>query len=98
MQKLVKHVSVSEREIEKERGKYVHLCCAHAILERRVRNEHGRQSGRLVAWSLESGETPLTNSRSIGRGTIYMLIYMRLITMSDGLQYTVTPGGRCPAD
>lgn len=39
MQKLVKHVSVSEREIEKERGKYVHLCCAHAILERRVRND-----------------------------------------------------------
>lgn len=41
MQKLVKHVSASEREIEKERGKYVREClwCAHAILERRVRNE-----------------------------------------------------------
>lgn len=70
--------------MENERETRTHVCsvqehslairdsdCARAASRSRS-NEEARETTRAAS------------SRSIGRGTIYMLIYMRLITMSDG--------------
>ena len=55
-----------------------------AIRDRAFAPAREQAVGRANEEARETTKQPPRHRGAIGRGTIYMLIYMRLITMSDG--------------